>query len=59
MSSISWSDISSVVFSEPSDADATAVNPNGINTLLPDDVSTFFINSKITFINPLLPNVPF
>ena len=33
------------------DAEAVAVNPNGIKTNLANDVSTFFINGKPTFIN--------
>ena len=32
-------------------ADATAINPNGIKTLLANGSSTFFINIKLAFRN--------
>ena len=41
-------------------ADAVAVNPNGINTLLANGVITFFINGRPTFTNGArnLSNLP-
>ena len=55
MSSISSFDIISVVVSDPkiflcisaSTADAAAVNPNGIKTLLANDLIIFFINGNL------------
>ena len=59
MSSISSFDIISVVFPEPkiflcipaSAADAAAVNPNRIKTLLANGLITFFINGNLVFSN--------
>ena len=59
MSSISSFDIISVVFPEPkiflcipaSAADAAAVNPNRIKTLLANGLITFFINGNPVFSN--------
>ena len=59
MSSISSFDIISVVVPElriflyipASVADAAAVYPNGIKTLLANDLITFFINSNPVFSN--------
>ena len=57
MSSISSFDIIRVVVPDPkiflcipaSSADATAVNPNGIKTLLENGLITFFINGNAVF----------
>ena len=59
MSSISLFDIISVVFPDPniflcipaSAADAAAVNPKGIKTLLANGLITFFINGNRVFSN--------
>ena len=59
MSSISLFDIISVVFPDPniflcipaSGADAAAVNPEGIKTLLANGLITFFINGNPVFSN--------
>ena len=56
-SSMSLFDIISVVFPDPniflcipaSAADAAAVSPKGINTLLANGVTTFFINGNPVF----------
>ena len=64
-SSISLFNIIIVVFPDPyiflcisaSAADAAAVNPEGINTLLDNGVITFFINGNPVF-NKGLSNLP-
>ena len=38
-------------FSSASATDAAAVNPNGIKTLLANDLSTFFVYGKLVFNN--------
>ena len=51
--SVAWPDSKIFLCIPASAADATAVNPNGVKTLLADGLITFFING-----NPVFSNEP-